>query len=110
MVTVVWSDEAARRRLLEEELDRVAALARRLPGLVRAWVFGSVVGGRVHAGSDLDLLVVRETEESPIDRGLTLRRELAPRVPCDLFVYTPAEAAAGGRFFDGVLRNGRALW
>jgi len=79
------------------------------PGVVEAWVFGSVVAGGVHAGSDLDLLVIRETTDPPVERGVNLVRELAPRVPVDCFVYTPEEADAGGRFIDDARSRGRRI-
>lgn len=110
MTTVLWGKAAARRAAIDAELDRLASELRRLPGVVEAWVFGSAVTGSVHATSDLDLLVVRATEEAPVERGLRLVRELDPRVPVDLFVYTPPEMATGGRFVEDVRRSGRRLW
>lgn len=109
MTTVVWSDAEAIRARLEQELERLLERLRTLAGIQQVWIAGSLVDGRVHATSDLDLVVVRLTREGPVDRGLTLRRELAAKVPIDVFVYTPEEAAAGGRFIDGVRRRGRRL-
>lgn len=51
---VQWGGATARRRELEAELARVTPLLRGLPGVVEAWVFGSVVDGEVHATSDID--------------------------------------------------------
>ncbi|MBM3673905.1 MAG: nucleotidyltransferase domain-containing protein [Actinobacteria bacterium] len=107
--TVRWGGAAARRSELEAELARAIDGLRSLQGVVEAWVFGSMVGGGVHATSDLDLLVVRVTDESPSRRVETLLAELDLSVPVDVFVYTPDEAAAGGRFIDGVRRSGRRL-
>lgn len=109
MTIVIWSDPAAVRARLQRELTRLTDVLARLPGVEQAWVTGSFVTGDLHATSDLDLLVIRRTEEGPVDRGLTMRRELAPRLPVDLFVYTPEEAAAGGRFVDDVRRRGRRV-
>lgn len=107
---MLWGRAARRRQAIDAELHRLTSALRRLPGVVEVWVFGSAVTGTVHATSDLDLLVVRETDEQPVERGVSLARELEPRVPVDLFVYTPAEMAAGGRFVDDVRRHGRLLW
>lgn len=85
-------------------------MLRHLPGVVEAWVFGSTVSGHVHAGSDIDLLVVRHTDEPPAERALTLVRELASPLPLDVFVYTPQELTAGGRFVRSALGGGRRLW
>lgn len=111
MTTIVRFGQAdVRRRELAEELARLTPVLRSLPGVVDVWVFGSAATGAVHAGSDLDLLVVRNTDESPPARALTLFRELGPRLPVDLFVFTPAEFAAGGRFVRSVRAGGRRLW
>ncbi|MGH9026201.1 MAG: nucleotidyltransferase domain-containing protein [Acidimicrobiia bacterium] len=110
MVTVIRGRAAERERLLRSELERLTGLLRRLPGIVAVYVFGSAVAGGIHAGSDLDLFVIRETDEPYVERIATLRRELQPRAPVDLFVYTPAEATEGGRFADDVLTRGKALW
>jgi predicted nucleotidyltransferase len=110
VITVVRGLAAQRERMLQSELERLRGLLPRLPGVVAAYGFGSAVTGGVHAGSDLDLLVVRETAEPYVERIQTLRRELAPRVPVDLFVYTPSEAEQGGRFVDDVRARGKALW
>jgi len=101
---------AARARALAAELDRLAPVLRGLPGVVAAYAFGSAVAGGVHATSDLDLLVIRTGDAAFVDRVDHLRRELAAPVPVDLFVYTPEELAAGGRFVDYVLTHGRMLW
>lgn len=110
MTTVVWGRAAARRRLLDAELHRLTAILRQLPGVVEGWVFGSAVTGAVHATSDLDLLVVRQTGEAPAKRSDRLLRELEPRVALDVFVYTPDEMRVGGRFATDVRRRGRPLW
>lgn len=110
MATVTWGGAAERGDLLTGELDRLTPLLRALPGVRRAWVFGSLAAGTVHAGSDLDLLVERDTDEPFLDRAITLVRELRPAVTVDVFVYTPAEVAAGGSFVSEARRKGRELW
>jgi uncharacterized protein len=111
VTTVVrFGGAEARRAALAAELERLTTVLRGLPGVVEAWVFGSTVSGHVHAGSDIDLLVVRHTDEPPAERALTLVRELSSALPLDVFVYTPEELAAGGRFVRSALANGRRLW
>lgn len=110
MVTVVWGRAREREAALRRELERISGALPALPGVEAAWVFGSTVQDGVHGGSDLDLLVVRRTDEPFLERALTLLRELAPGVPVDLFVYTPAELEAGGRFIRHALATGRPLW
>lgn len=78
----------------------VALLASELPRLVESLkalgaqlivLFGSYAQGRRDLFTDLDLLVVMESEEPFIWRLGTVRRALSPRVDTDLFIYTPEE-------------------
>lgn len=110
MATVTWGGAAQRHVELTSELDRLIPVLQALADVRRAWVFGSYVSGTVHAGSDLDLLVERDTTEAFLDRSIRLVRELRPAVTVDLFVYTPAEIATGGSFVTEARRNGRELW
>jgi predicted nucleotidyltransferase len=110
MATVVWGQAAARKRVPEAELCRLVPVLRRLPGVREAWLFGSLAAGQVHAGSDIDLLVVRDTDELFPDRLVTLVRELEPKVRVDVFVYTPAEFETGAGYCRDAVRMGRKLW
>lgn len=116
MPTVKASDGAVRRvpvdvvaDRLSRELDRILELLADDPRVEQVWLTGSVLTGQVHATSDLDLTVVLRTKSDPVTRRLELARSLAPAVPVDLFVFTPAEFAAGSRFVDHVRRRGRRL-
>ena len=79
-----------------------AEAARRRDDLIGLGYFGSYARGDAGFGSDLDLLVIVETDRRPFtERGLDWRTETLP-VPVDLLIYTAAEwerlLAAGGRF------------
>lgn len=106
---VVPADEMGSRRRLLEELDRVTKELRAMPAVHEVWLFGSLHDGRVTTTSDIDLLVVMDSAEQPVDRALSPRRRLQPRTALDLFVWTPAEIAAGGRFADDARRRGGRL-
>ncbi|MGH8908280.1 MAG: nucleotidyltransferase domain-containing protein [Egibacteraceae bacterium] len=82
-----------RQALLESEARRLTALlAAENAQLVLA--FGSFARGTVGPRSDLDLLVVLDTEEPFIARLTRLHELLRPRVALDLVAYTPAELQA----------------
>lgn len=79
-----------------------AEAARRRDDLIGLGYFGSYARGDAGFGSDLDLLVIVETDRRPFtERGFGWRTETLP-VPVDLLIYTAAEwerlLAAGGRF------------
>jgi predicted nucleotidyltransferase len=62
-----------------------------MPGVRRVSVFGSAARGRADLFTDLDVLVVRETDEPFVERHASLYRELALAVDLDLICYTPEE-------------------
>jgi len=95
-------------------LTELADLAR--PGLEaasveRAVVFGTFARGTADGYSDLDLVVVLETDLPFSERWKLVRAVLdSLPVPVDLLVYTPAEFERGVRqgigIFDAILREG----
>jgi predicted nucleotidyltransferase len=71
-------------------------------------IFGSFARGTQSLKSDLDVFVIADTEDRPLDRiGKVL--ELLSDVPCgvDAIVYTPAEVErASSKFVDRILKEG----
>jgi len=82
----------ARQRRLEQELERMVSRLR-THGVQRVILFGSLARGDVRLGSDLDLIVVMNTDKRFLDRLDEVYRLLDPRVAVDLLVYTPGEFA-----------------
>lgn len=77
-------------------------------------LFGSRAHGDGRAGSDIDLLVVMETDERPVDRYRRVAPVArVPGVPMDILVRTPAEIdgrlAMGDHFIREILTGGRVL-
>lgn len=106
-VTIVQSP--ARHSL--DELAQIAAGPLQRSGAERAVVFGSYARGTADGHSDLDLVVVLNTQLPPFERWPLLREVLdSLPVPVDLLVYTPEEFARGveQRFgiFDAIVREG----
>ncbi len=81
----------ARRRRLDEALQRFIAVCRGREDVRAVYVFGSLATGAVGPRSDLDLLVVRDTDVRGIERGADLAGDAAVGVSLDLIVVTPAE-------------------
>jgi predicted nucleotidyltransferase len=78
-------------------------------------LFGSYSYGTPTADSDVDLLVIMDTADRPVDRYLRVSRLLRPRpFPLDLLVKTPEEIAQGLSQHDPFLREittrGRILY
>ena len=78
-------------------------------------LFGSYVYGTPTADSDVDLLVIVDTQARPVDRYLRVSRLLRPRpFPLDLLVKTPEEIAQAldrdDAFIREILAQGRVLY
>lgn len=79
-------------------------------------LFGSYAYGNPTPDSDVDLLVIMETEESIKDRYLTVGRLLRPRqFPVDIIVKTPQEIKQalknkGNFFIQEIVANGKVLY
>jgi predicted nucleotidyltransferase len=103
-----------RLQVLEHELARYVWLLCGCEGLHRVIVFGSLSTGDTHPWSDIDLLIVQDTDLPFLKRSRALRELLQPRVGTDLLVYTPAEFArlSAERPFvrQAILERGRVVY
>ncbi len=84
--------EATRRLALTDELERVRQYCRTEPSIRQILVFGSYVTGEIHEWSDLDLVLIQDTQAPFLDRSLSLVRAIKPRAGIQFLVYTPKEA------------------
>jgi predicted nucleotidyltransferase len=103
------------------EQDRLEALASQLRKIfekyhvLRAIVFGSLARGEASRRSDLDLIVIQDTEKRFLDRYEGLLKEIVHAVPgrdVDLLIYTPQEFAqmADRPFIAAALREGKVIY
>lgn len=78
------------RKLLQSSLsgiaDRLAAL-----DVVKISLFGSYARGRADLLSDLDILIILNTDKSFIERAGEIHRLLCLPVDSDILCYTPEE-------------------
>jgi predicted nucleotidyltransferase len=78
-------------------------------------LFGSQSTGIARNDSDVDLLVIMDTDESSIQRAIEVKRVCRPRfVSMDVLVKTPEEVETtlerGNFFLDQILDQGRVLY
>ena len=83
------------------DLDRLPEIRRRIDALIRrileelparkVILHGSFATGRVHQGSDVDLIVVADFRERAIDRVDRIQVLNSNRLPIEVFCYTPEE-------------------
>jgi uncharacterized protein len=78
-------------------------------------LFGSQSTGIARTDSDVDLLVIMDTDESSIQRAIEVKKVCRPRfVSMDVLVKTPEEVETtlerGNFFLDQILDQGRVLY
>ena len=98
------------KRRLEGELQVFVDRWSRDPSIKKIILFGSVARGNVHRGSDLDLIIIQETDKKFLPRLEPFYRDA--RIAMDILVYTPEEFAAmrEGVFLRNALRDGVVIY
>jgi predicted nucleotidyltransferase len=81
----------SRREALQRELDRWVPLLIEHKQPEKIILFGSCIAGEVGEWSDLDLVIVKQTSSSFLDRTREVLALLRPKVRVDVLVYTPEE-------------------
>ncbi len=97
--------------LLEYIIQRIVAGAKP----EKIILFGSYAYGNPTPDSDLDILIIQETESRPAERVLRISRLLRPRpFPMDILVRTPDEVtealAAEDPFIHEIMHRGKVLY
>ncbi|MFN2433300.1 MAG: nucleotidyltransferase domain-containing protein [Gemmatimonadota bacterium] len=109
-------DLTGKRRRYAEALDSaLQTLALRLgamPEVRRVVLFGSAAAGRRDLTTDLDVLVVMDSEDDFVTRTAALYRRLQLGVDLDLLAYTPAEfeRMRGRTWMRNALRESRVVY
>jgi predicted nucleotidyltransferase len=99
-------------RRQREAVDKLRQVLCAMPNVVRVSLFGSYARGRSDLFTDLDVLVIMETDEPFVERLPRLYGMLALPVDMDLVCYTPAEfeALREGAFLKHALRDEIVLY
>ncbi len=101
-----------RKEVLEKELERILPLLIRF-GAQKIILFGSLRAGKVHRSSDIDLLIVKHSNQRFLDRLDAVYRAIKPNCGIDLFVYTPEEfeeMSVTNAFVRRAVIEGRVLY
>lgn len=105
---------AERKELLEKSLERIVAVLVKEYSPEKIILFGSLASGHVHEGSDLDLVIVKDTSQRPIDRQVEAYKLVKPEVGIDLFIYTAQEfehlESIGFSLAKEIRANGKILY
>ena len=97
---------------LDAAVQSVAAQLQAMPAVRKVVLFGSYAAGRRDLLTDLDLLVVMDSDEEFVTRNATLAGRIRCGVALDLLAYTPAEMALMQErpFIRQALDNGKVLY
>jgi uncharacterized protein len=105
---------AARKALLEQELDRYVRILKKEENPDKVIVFGSLATGHIHEWSDIDLVVVKQTKLPFLKRMRELRKVIKPQVAIEILCYTPDEFAKLCKerifFQEEILGKGKLLY
>ena len=105
---------AARERLLRQELARFIDIVAQHMRPERIILFGSLAAGQVDEWSDLDLVVIAETDLPFYERMKHVLRSVRPQAGMDVLVYTPtewAEMTSQRRFVQAeILSKGQVVY
>ncbi|MBI5235418.1 MAG: nucleotidyltransferase domain-containing protein [Deltaproteobacteria bacterium] len=100
--------------------DLISKLAKRLGERYqpeKIILYGSYAYGTPDEASDVDLLIIKDTTDRPIDRRITVRRivsDIRKKVPFSSLVLTPVELSGrlemGDDFFIEITKNGKVIY
>ena len=105
----------ARRRITRRAINAVVQRIADMFNPERVILFGSYAYGRPDADSDVDLLVVIETDERPRAKQLEISRALSPHpFGMDILVRTPQQLqkriAMGDSFLRDIVTYGKVIY
>ena len=96
---------------LRKELNRIKEGLIKL-GALKIIIFGSAVRNELGLTSDIDLIVIIETNKNFIERAEEIYKNLAP-IDIDLLIYTPNEFDRMNKenlFLQHVLKEGKVIY
>lgn len=101
----------------EIEIDRLSRQIKEKYKPEKIILFGSSIKGNMTENSDIDMLIIKETDKKRNERFREVRvlvRDLKRRIPFSPLVYTPAEIEQrlnlGDFFIKEILKEGKVLY
>lgn len=103
-----------RKAQLERELQNILRVLQRDFQPDRVILFGSLLSGQVQNQSDIDLLIIKKTEDPLFERAPRLEKLLKRKCAADLIILTPHEiremTEAKNPYLLDILERGKALY
>ena len=80
-----------RRLKLQTELRRCINILKEKYKPEKIFLFGSLANDKIGMWSDIDLIIIKTTEKTFLDRTKEVLLLLQPEVGMDILIYTPEE-------------------
>jgi len=103
--------------LTKEEIERIIHSIRNEYEPDKIILFGSYSTGLANEDSDLDLLIIKDSDKTRIERGIEIKKLLRKYKMCfpiDLLIYTPNELMqenlGKNSFINNVLKDGKVVY
>ena len=103
----------SRKKILSRELKRVTGLLCEKYNQEKIILFGSLVSGKVKNNSDIDLVVIKNTDKPFIDRAIEVALLTRPNFATDFLVYTPQEfkkMSQENNYFFNEISKGKIIY
>jgi predicted nucleotidyltransferase len=100
-----------RKNRIKKEIERIKKILPKL-NIEKAILFGSSARGDIGINSDIDLIIIMNTDLKFLDRLDLFYRKLRPNLAIDILVYTPKEFEEIKRslFGKNVIKDGIILY
>ncbi len=99
---------------MKDELERIVDSIEKHYRPEKIILFGSLAQNEATEGSDIDLLVIKDTDKDPWSRSEELDSFVQHGVPVDVLIYTPREIeerlAMNDFFVREILETGKVLY
>src|SRR3990167_2843610 len=77
-------------------------------------LFGSFAWGKPGPDGDIDLLIIKDTDQKFFERSMAVRRIIDGVLPVDILVRTPEEIKRrlilGDPFYANIIKNGKYFY
>lgn len=100
----------------QEKIQEIAEKIAREYDPEKIILFGSWVWGKPNQDSDVDILVIKKSNQPRMEREREVRSMLSPvGIPLDILVYTPSELKEKieddrNLFLEDIIHNGKILY
>ncbi len=78
-----------RRKAIGDEIERIVGVLSGMESVLKVILFGSSARGKTGIASDIDIIVVMNTQKRFLDRLDELYLAILPEVALDILAYTP---------------------